>query len=96
MTRQEFKDCIRKLKEITEFGNKLSNLNVETIDCKEFYYAADIFFSWVKSVFGGSGEDLVTWWLYEEVDKIIYEEDGTETNLENIDDLFSYLVANYS
>jgi hypothetical protein len=33
--------------------------------------------------------------LYEDVDKIIYESDGSETNLENIDDLFTYLQENY-
>ena len=37
------------------------------------------------------GEELVSWWLYEEVDKIIHGPDGTETNVEDIDDLYSYL-----
>lgn len=95
MKREDFKDCIRKLEAIAELGNKLSDLKIETIECKELYYADDIFFKWVKDEFGEAGEDLVSWWLYEEVDKIVYEEDGTETNLEDIDALYTYLLENY-
>lgn len=95
MKREDFKDCIRKLEAIAELGNKLSDLKIETIECKELYYADEIFFKWVKDEFGEAGEDLVSWWLYEEVDKIVYEEDGTETNLEDIDALYTYLLENY-
>lgn len=95
MKREDFKDCIRKLEAITEFGNKLSDLKIETIECKELFYADEIFFKWVKDEFGEAGEDLVSWWLYEDVDKIVYEKDGTETNLENIDALYTYLLENY-
>ena len=95
MKREDFKNCVRKLEELTELGNKLSDLKIETIDCKETYYASDIFFMWIKDEFGEAGEDLVSWWLYEEVDKIIYEKDGTETNLEDIDALYTYLLENY-
>ena len=95
MKREDFKDCIRKLEAIAELGNKLSDLKIETIECKELYYADEIFFKWVKDEFGEAGEDLVSWWLYEEVEKIVYEEDGTETNLEDIDALYTYLLENY-
>ena len=95
MKREDFKDCIRKLEAIAELGNKLSDLKIETIECKELYYADEIFFKWVKDEFGEAGEDLVSWWLYEEVDKIVYEKDGTETNLEDIDALYTYLLENY-
>ncbi len=95
MKREDFKDCIRKLEEITELGNKLSDLKIGTIECKELYYADEIFFKWVKDEFGEAGEDLVSWWMYEGVEKVVYEVDGSETNLENIDDLYSYLEKFY-
>jgi hypothetical protein len=95
MNRKSFKVCIEKLEELTELGNKLSDLKIETIDCKELYYASEIFLLWVKSEFGEEGEDLVGWWLYEEVEKVIYEADGSETHLNTVDELYDYLVANY-
>ena len=91
MTREQFKECLRKVEEVGELQKKLSDLGIETIDCNEIFYADDIFFEWVRSCFGKEGEELVSWWLYEEVDKIIHGPDGTETNVEDIDDLYSYL-----
>ena len=95
MTRERFKDFIHKIEAIDELIDKLSELNIETLDCKEMYYAGEIFSEWLKEDFGEKGEDLVTWWLYEDVEKKIYEPDGKEINLENIDDLYSYLEAHY-
>lgn len=94
MTREQFKKCIREVESVSELSDKLAELGIETIDCKEIFYAGEIFFAWLKSCFGDEGEDLVSWWLYEDVDKIIYEPDGTEINIENIDDLYSYLEKN--
>ena len=95
MTREQFKKYIREIEAVAELSGKLADLGIETLDCKELFYAEEIFFAWLKSCFGDEGEDLVSWWLYEDVEKILYEEDGTEINVENIDDLYSYIEENY-
>jgi DNA-directed RNA polymerase subunit N (RpoN/RPB10) len=95
MTREQFKKYIREVEEIAELSNKLADLGIETLDCKELFYAEEIFFAWLEQDFGKNGADLVSWWLYEDVPKVIYEPDGSETNLENIDELFTYLQENY-
>lgn len=95
MTREQFKKYIRDIEEVDELSNKLSDFGIETIECKELFRAEEIFFAWLEQDFGENGANLVSWWLYEDVDKIIYESDGSETNLENIDDLFTYLQENY-
>jgi len=41
-------------------------------------------------------QDLVSWWLYENVDKIIYVNDDIEINLDNIEDFVDYLIAEYA
>ena len=95
MNREAFKEAVRKVEAVTELSNRLSDLGIETLDCKELFYADEILFCWLRDVFGEDGADLVSWWMYEDVEKVIYENDGTETDLENIDDLYSYLEENY-
>lgn len=94
MTREQFKKCIREIEAVAELSGKLADLGIETLDCKELFYAEEIFFSWLKNCFGENGEDLVSWWLYEDVEKVIEDEHG-EVDLTNIDDLFTYLEENY-
>ena len=47
--------------------------------------------------FGDEGFDLISWWMYEEVDHVLYEA-GSErekviADLNNIDDLYDYLIG---
>lgn len=93
MDREQFKRNLRKVEKISALSDKLSNLGIETLQCRELFYASEIFFDWVKSEFGEEGEDIVAWWMYEDVDKILYVEDGTEIDLEDINDLYNYLEA---
>ncbi len=95
MTRQDFKKCIEKIQAVADLSDKLSKLNIETIDCVELFAAEEIFFLWVKSEFGEEAEDLASWWVYEDVKKTIYEKDGTETHLDDEDALYDYLVSNF-
>ena len=95
MTREQFKKYIREIEEIAELSDKLADFGIETIECKELFRAEEIFFAWLEQDFGKNGADLVSWWLYEDVPKVIYEPDGSETNLENIDDLYSYVEGHY-
>ena len=95
MTRQQFKKCVREVEAVWELSGRLSDVGIETIDCKELSYASDILAEWIEDSFGPEGKDLVSWWMYEDVEKVVYEEDGSETNLENIDDLYSYLEKFY-
>lgn len=36
--------------------------------------------------------DILDWWLYEDVDKVIYENDGTETSIRTLEELYVYLT----
>lgn len=39
--------------------------------------------------------DLVGWWAYEKVDKIMYEVNGEKTDLEKPEDFIAYLIKEY-
>lgn len=95
MTRELFKECLRKVEAVSELSEKLSEFGIDTLDCKELFYGDDIFFSWIEWCFGENGAELVSWWLYEDTDKTITEENGDKVNLDDIDDLYSYLELHY-
>jgi hypothetical protein len=46
----------------------------------------------LQKYFNEDGIDLIYWWLYEDVDKIITNEDGSKIELNSARDLYDYLV----
>ena len=107
MTREKFKELIYDLEEYNDFIDELYKLKIDVYECKYVDYAGVFFDELMKSEFGTDGLDLISWWLYEDVDHKIYEKaDGSpgwcypddENNrkviadLNNIDDLYDYLT----
>lgn len=97
MTKEKFKDLMYKMQEINEFEDKLYDMKIDIINCKLVEYPAVFFDELMRSEFGEDGLDLISWWLYEDVDHKIY--DGYEridseviADLNNIDDLYKYLT----
>ena len=107
ITKQKFKDLVYMMLEHNEFYDKLYDLGIDVINCKYMETAAIIFDELMKSEFGEEGADLVSWWMYEDVDHKIYEpnEDAKEwrypgeefegkviADLNNIEDLYDYIT----
>ena len=56
----------------------------------------EMFDAYIESHFTENGQDLIYWWLYEEVPKKIYEDTlfgEKETDVENLEDLWKYLTS---
>ena len=108
MTREKFKDLIYKMQESNEFYDKLYELGIDTINCKYLENAGIFFDELMRSQFGDDGLDLISWWLYEDVDHKIYAAGDDEdrdwffkdekpdrdviADLNDIDDLYDYLA----
>lgn len=91
MTYQLFSNGIKQYK---DFNNYLSNLkdlglNIFDTDLVEKTYL--IFNTWIESILDEEGQDLVYWWLLEDVDKILYEDGKPDINVEKLEDLYSYI-----
>ena len=84
ITREKFKDLIYKMQETNEFYDKLYDLGIDTINCKYFEYAGIFFDELMRSQFGEDGLDLVLEDERPNRDVI--------ADLNNIDDLYDYLV----
>lgn len=62
-------------------GEGLINILIDIL-CHEFNLETDNEFF----------DNTISWWLFENVDKIIYYEDGTKRDISNLRDFYDYLV----
>ena len=100
MTREKFKEMIYNIEEYNDFVDELYKLKIDIYNCKYTDYAGIFFAELMKSEFGEEGLDLVSWWLYEDVDHKIYAANQEDemlhgeviADLNNIDDLYDYLT----
>jgi len=109
MTKERFKDLVYMMLEHNELYDKLYDLGIDTINCKYLETADIIFSELMKTEFGEEGLDLISWWMYEDVDHKIYAAgDGEDrdwffkdekpnrdviADLNDIEDLYDYLTS---
>lgn len=93
ITFQEFKAQIdlknRFDEKLEELEKVLNSRDLFEIDLVQISYA--FFDNYIYSHFDEDGADLIFWWLYESVPKVIYTNE-TEYNVEDLKDLWKYLV----
>ena len=53
-----------------------------------------LFDIWINTFVTQDGSDLIYWWLFEDVDKVIYKDDKVVATLETVEDLFDYMLSN--
>lgn len=92
MKLEDFKHLIdHKIK----FDNDLELIErltgIRLIDSDLITDSYNIFDAAIALSFTEEGQDLVFWWLYEDVPKIIYIEE-TKIDVEDIEDLWNYMM----
>ena len=100
MTKEMFKELVYMMLEYNELYDKLYDLGIDAINCKYLETTGVFFDELMRSEFGVDGADLVSWWMYEDVDHKIYAANQEEemihgeviADLNNIDDLYDYIV----
>ena len=75
-----------------EFVKEWDNNPALNIESRLYDIPLIMFDTCINSVLTETGANLLFWWLYEDVEKIIYTEgDEIETDLTELDDLLDYL-----
>ncbi len=100
ITKKRFKELVYMMLEHDEIYDKLYDLGIDAINCKHLEFAGIFFNELMKKEFGDDGAELISWWMYEDVDHKIYAANQEEemlhgeviADLNNIDDLYDYLV----
>ena len=92
----EVQEFIKVLKAYKKYVDTLYALEDFGIDLNEGPIADSvdtIFDAWLDSITNEEGQDLVYWWLFEDVDKVITDNDN-EINVDDIEEFTKYLLDN--
>jgi len=99
ITKQILKDCIQLLQQQDEITKRLdlalSDFNSSFTVLETDKYTRQAFDKLLSLYINTDGLDLIGWWMYENVNKIIYNSDKTETDLTDVDSFIEYMIDNY-
>ena len=77
---------------INNVHNEFNNDTFHVLGLDSMYVAHSMIFT---DEFGGKNKELIDWWLYDSVDKFIYDKNNEViANLTDIEDLWEYLNEN--
>lgn len=89
--KEELKKNILLWQEFLMEWDKNPILNIES---NLYELPGRIFDNFMCEVLTDSGADLLFWWLYEDVNKIIYLEENKKRDVNKLDDLLDYMYEN--
>lgn len=94
MNKELFIKQIELMQKFNNLMDTLESLSVNLVLSDLFTYPAIMFDNSIEFICTDEGSDLVFWWMYESVPKVIYEKVGdeeVETSVETLDELYDYL-----
>jgi len=90
MTFEAFQQIILLLKKDSDKSMKLYKFGFDDLNLKEGLH--DVITILLKSHYSEAGEDWISWWLWEDVKRIVFDEKGEEVvDLTNVEDLWKYV-----
>lgn len=97
ITLKEFKEAVNSLRKINDQVNNIyTSYKIDLSEMDSITEGLNLFDLFISSYFTDKGWNLIFWWIYENVPKIIYESTifgEEEINIEDINDLWSYLIG---
>lgn len=87
------KKVISLSKDTEKIINSLQDLNIDLVESPLYYNFGMLFDTFIITHFTEEGSDLIFWWMFESVPKVIYDGE-TEVDVESIEDLWKYLELN--
>ena len=91
LTLEALKEILEFHKKFTDYTDKLADLGIELIDTPVWNNFYEMFDKIIIISFNEVQADYIFWWLYEDVEKIIYHSDGSKTDVTELEDLYKYL-----
>lgn len=93
--KSDFIKTINAYKRYQDTLDKLADLGIDMWD-NGFNDPTDyVFEAYLEEILNDEGQDLVYWWLFEDVEKVFRDdEDKVIANVESIEDFYNYLKEN--
>jgi hypothetical protein len=89
----KFVDYIMAYQRGTDFLRNMDDAGLDLYETPLCASADTLLDAWLDQVLNEEGQDLVYWWLFEDVDKVITDNDN-EFNVEDIEEFTKYLLNN--
>lgn len=98
MDRELFVKQIQLIQQLNIKTDQLKDIGINIIESPLYDIPAKLFDNFIETVCTDDGVDLVFWWLYEDVDKVICENIGEaeeqKISLGTVYQLYEYLEKN--
>lgn len=94
ITLKTFKNILETYLGATKYTDQLCDLNFDLYE-SPIWSAMDIILDeWGDTILTEEGLDLLYWWLFEDVDKVIYIEEEQKIDVASIENFYNYLKDN--
>lgn len=94
MSKEKFVDTLLKYQNFLNVSDQLMDLGIDLAEGPITMAIDTLLDSWIDSITGEAGSDLIYWWLFEDVEKKIYEDDKVVATLKTAEDLYNYMKEN--
>lgn len=97
VTKELFIEQIKLAKEYDNYLDSIDNdLKIDLFETPLYQTPMKMFDIFIESHFTNEGQDLIYWWMWEDVPKVLYFDTmfgESKIDLENIEDLWRYLES---
>jgi hypothetical protein len=94
MSKEKFVETLLKYQNFLDISDQLMNLGIDLTEGPITMAIDTLLDSWINSITGEAGSDLIYWWLFEDVEKNIYEDDKVIATLDTAENLYDYMKEN--
>ena len=94
ISKEVFIDCIKSYERGLEFLRNMDKMGLDLYETPLCYASDTVFDMWLKVITDEEGSDLIYWWLFEDVEKKIYEDDKVIADLKDEEALYIYMKEN--
>lgn len=94
MSKEKFVETLLKYQNFLDISDRLMDLGIDLTEGPITEAIDTLLDSWIDSITGEAGSDLIYWWLFEDVTKEIYEDDKVVATLDTVEDLYDYMKEN--
>lgn len=94
MSKEKFVETLLKYQNFLDVSDRLMDLGIDLAEGPITEAIDTLLDSWIDSITGEAGSDLIYWWLFEDVTKEIYKDDKVIATLDTAEDLYDYMKEN--
>ena len=94
MSKEKFVSTIDYYQNFLDKADKLEALGINLYDGPLVESIDFVFDAWINEITGEAGSDLIYWWLFENVEKEIYEDNKVVATLDTVENLYDYMKEN--